>query len=382
MADYYSYLTCAARTDQGRKRKNNEDAYGVFLQHGVFCVADGMGGAEDGEVASQAAVEAVSTMLKRFNPERPLALKAMSAWLSLAVNEASAWIFKRSEERGCRGTGSTFVGVCCDPEKPGVMLSLHAGDSRLYRIRNEEIRQITGDHSAAALAGVKDEKELNPMFRGMVMRAVGVQTAVELERTSFDVKEGDVVLLCSDGLTRMVNDEAICDSVRKAASLDVAVQTLIDAANENGGVDNVTVILIKVGTLPSSIPAVINECPAVCVNEPREKEETNTAGTSDSQEHTDSTQNLGKGPVTPDTPPTGSSHTAETADEKAPAHPEMFEGTRAEGFGRRTVPMGGSAPAEKALWKRLLTVMAAVAAAGLCLFVVVWQAGWLVHCKT
>ena len=257
MADIYMHLSVAAVTDLGRKRKNNEDAFGTHRESGVFCVADGMGGAEDGEVASHATVDSVNASLGRLARNgKPLSLQAMQAVLTRAINDASAWIFKRSEELGSRGTGTTFVGVCFDPERPGSALALHAGDSRLYRLRHRTITQITGDHSAAALAGVKDEKDLNPMFRGVVMRAVGVKADVELEGTAFDVAEGDQVLLCSDGLTRMVSDEEILELVWKSESVEKAAQALVDAANAHGGIDNVTVVLIHVGALPAPVAAL------------------------------------------------------------------------------------------------------------------------------
>ena len=257
MANAYSYLTVAAITDMGRKRKNNEDAYGLHPGGGVFCVADGMGGVEDGEVASRAAVDAVTAMVDRYaRPDAPLSLQAMRVGLTRAVDQASEWIYKRCEERGTRGTGTTFVSVCFDPERPGNALALHAGDSRLYLIRRPTITQITRDHSAAALAGVADERELNPLFRGVVMRAVGVKERVDLECTAFAVAEGDVVLLCSDGLSRMVSDPEILAVLSQEGDVKQAARRLIDAANAHGGVDNVTVVVIRVGSLPVPARAV------------------------------------------------------------------------------------------------------------------------------
>ena len=218
-------------SDLGRKRTNNEDSYGVYPEYGLFCVADGMGGAADGEVASRAAVDAVADELKRFTPAKPLESESMALWIGQAINAASRWIYNRSEERGSKGTGTTFAGVYFDPADPGSALALHAGDSRVYKIHKRRIEQITGDHSAAALAGVKDENELNPMFRGMVMRAVGVQETVELDQTEFKVEEGDEVLLCTDGLTRMVKDKQICAIIRKSPDVESAASALVAAAN-------------------------------------------------------------------------------------------------------------------------------------------------------
>ena len=301
MADVYSHLSVAAVTDMGRRRKNNEDAYGSYRENGVFCVADGMGGAEDGEVASHATVDAVKAMLDRFaRDEKPLSLYAMKACLIRAVNEASAWIFNRSQKCGTRGTGTTFVSFCLDPEKPDSALALHAGDSRLYRIRTNKIAQITQDHSAAALAGVKDERELNPMFRGVVMRAVGVSESVELELTPFDVADGDVIFICSDGLTKMLSDEEILGIVCAKKDVQETAQALIDEANAHGGDDNVTVVLVRVGALPA--PAVAFS-PSECVGEQPAIAAVAQAAPGCADLKTDSTQSLpGNTVLTPATP--------------------------------------------------------------------------------
>jgi protein phosphatase len=254
MAACYSHLTCFALTDVGNKRKNNEDAYQIFSDYGVFIVADGMGGAEDGEVASKAIVDALDNTLKAFDPGLPLSCEASQAWVCQAVNDASAWILKRSNERNRSGTGSTFVGVCFDPEHPNKAVALHAGDSRVYSIRGTTIQQITRDHSLANAVGIKDEKDLNPKFRGVILRAVGLALKTEVEATPFDVAEGDTVIVCSDGLSKMVDDPDVAKIVHTEPILKTAVQKLIEAALKNGGKDNVTVVAVRVGPLPDAIP--------------------------------------------------------------------------------------------------------------------------------
>ena len=254
MATCYSHLSSFALTDVGCKRKNNEDAHQMYPEHGVFIVADGMGGAEDGEVASQAIVDELTKTLKAFDPGQPLTCQAMQAWICHAVNEASAWILKRSTDRNKAGTGSTFVGVCFDPEHPDRAVALHAGDSRVYRIRGGEIFQVTRDHSLANAAGITDERELNPKFRGVILRAVGLAVTTEVEVTPFDVAEGDTVIVCSDGLSKMIEDAAITKIVREEPDLEASVRQLVDAALKEGGKDNVTVIAVKVGPLPEPLP--------------------------------------------------------------------------------------------------------------------------------
>lgn len=254
--DKFSHIKFAALSDVGRKRQNNEDSYGTFPQIGVFCVADGMGGGDDGEVASAATVHAVENFAKAnpFKPNIAYTKDSLISGIRLAVNSASAWILNRAQEKMLKGCGSTFVGVCFDAGAPDTATALHAGDSRLYRIRGRAIQQITKDHSAAELIGAKDESEINPMFRGMILRAVGVQKSVELDATPFQVRQGDRILICSDGLSKMLADKTISAIVRESESVETAAKALVAAANNAGGLDNVTVVLLEVGKLPEALP--------------------------------------------------------------------------------------------------------------------------------
>ena len=254
----FPHIRYAAKSDIGRKRKNNEDSFGVFPDLGVYCVADGMGGGDDGEVASAATVGALEKYAKEhpLPPDRTYPIDGMTAAIAAQVNSASAWIFARAKSKRLKGCGSTFVGICLDASRPDKAVAMHAGDSRLYRIRGRSIQQITKDHSAAELIGAKDEKDINPMFRGMILRAVGIQPTVEVEKTLVPLKEGDKILICSDGLCRMVPDKAMLSIVRKSADLESAVNDLVQAANDAGGVDNRTVELIEVGKMPPAVPTV------------------------------------------------------------------------------------------------------------------------------
>ena len=255
----FAHLDCAALSDMGRKRKNNEDAAASFPSRGVWCVADGMGGGDDGEIASGAVVRAIDACLAGIPLPDDGAYSADSIVraISRAVNDASAWISDRAIKKGLDGCGSTVVGCVFDPTCPGTALAFHVGDSRLYRLHGRDIRQITKDHSVEEMMGVKDGKRLNPMFRGMILRAVGIERSVEIEVTRFPVHEGDVVLICSDGLSRMVSDKKMSEIVREAEEdMGVAATNLVEAANEAGGVDNITVSLVHVGALPPACAAV------------------------------------------------------------------------------------------------------------------------------
>ncbi len=262
----FPHVTFAPLSDIGRKRKNNEDACYWSSTYGVWVVSDGMGGGDDGEVASRETVKGVDAFLHKHP------LPSGGTWniddlvtgLRQAVSDVSAWIYARAKERHLKGCGATFVALLLDAAHPEDGVALHAGDSRLYRIRGRGIQQITRDHSAAEMIGAKNDAEVNPMFRGMILRAVGIQPIVELERTAVPLRSGDWVLICSDGLSRMVPDKQIASIIRDAKSPDEGVRKLIDAANDAGGIDNVTAVLVKIGELPppvASFPLVLEERP-------------------------------------------------------------------------------------------------------------------------
>lgn len=248
----FSHIRFAARTDVGRKRTNNEDSLGVWPRAGLFCVADGMGGLDDGEVASSAIVGGLDGIAKAILPceGKSAPFKTVLDSVSKSIDSVSAWIYDRAVDRHLSGCGSTFVGICFDAINPSAAMAMHVGDSRLYRIRAGKIEQITKDHSAAELIGAKDEREINPMFRGMIFRAVGMNRSVELEMTPVEVMENDSFILCSDGLYRMLNERRIAELVDEGKDEDTVVCSLVDEANDAGGEDNVSVVLLKIGSLP------------------------------------------------------------------------------------------------------------------------------------
>ncbi len=253
---HFQHLTFAAKSDTGRKRQNNEDAFGVFPAQGVFCVADGMGGGDDGEVASAETVKAIATFSREcaMPADKAYPIETRLRLLSKYVDMASRGLCARTAEKGLKGCGSTLVGIMFDPARPAVAMAFHAGDSRLYRVRGRSIRQITQDHSAAALIGAKNDDDVNPMFRGMVLRAVGLANTVAIERTEVKLKEGDTIVICSDGLSRMVSDKTISLLVRERVEPSAISEALVDAANEAGGIDNVTAVVVRVGKLPKAVP--------------------------------------------------------------------------------------------------------------------------------
>lgn len=229
----------AGRTDVGRQRSDNEDA---FLEDDrLFCVADGMGGARAGEVASRIAVETLAD-----GGEPGGAAEAMLAETARAAN-------RRIHELGLsdeslKGMGTTFTAVLVHD---GDVVTGHVGDSRLYRLRDGTLERLTRDHSLVEELVRRgeldpDEAAVHPQ-RSILTRALGPDPEVEVETFTTPGREGDVYLLCSDGLTSMVSDERMAAILRNARTLDDAAGALVDEANEAGGRDNITVVLFRLG---------------------------------------------------------------------------------------------------------------------------------------
>jgi len=247
----FTFITSAEKTDVGLKRKNNEDSIISLPQFGVYCVADGMGGVQDGEVASQAVVDTLEECyVTGSDSASAITARASANIVIMAFNKASKWVEDRSHEKGLKGCGSTAVAIVFDKVMPDRAMVLHAGDSRAYRLRNKKLQQLNTDHSVAAEAGIADENDLPPMLRGVITRAVGLNAVVDVEETPVEVKADDIYLLCSDGLSRMLNDKKICSLIKKnqKKSNSEVVDILIDSALKAGGKDNVSVILMRVSS--------------------------------------------------------------------------------------------------------------------------------------
>jgi protein phosphatase len=257
----FDHLSAAALSDIGHRREKNEDAIVSLTRQGVFCVADGMGGVQGGEIASRFTVDAVRDTFTA-SPDAPFALTAeASARLAgRAINAASQRIQAYAAQHGVAGAGSTVVVLVFDRSTPARAFVLHAGDSRAYRYRDTALSQLTADHSLAAAAGISQTAPLPPHLRDVITRAVGISPSVELERTAVAVRPNDLFLLCTDGLSKMVPDrqlEALLEQ-SDGLPLDARAQRLVDAALAAGGEDNVSVLLVRVAdVLPSASPRPI-----------------------------------------------------------------------------------------------------------------------------
>jgi len=236
----------AARSDVGCVRVNNEDAYGAFPDFGIWCVADGMGGGDDGEIASSSVVRMLHNALisARADSARDLTLEERIGLICEVTSETSQWLKERSQAVGLQMCGSTVVGVAVDEN--GRFSVFHAGDSRAYLCRRGKLERLTKDHSFAEALHVRESK-LPPQMRSAVLRAVGIEGCVDLDVTQHEWIAEDVILLCSDGLTRMVPDAEIRRILSTVTSCNQMSDALVSAAKRAGGVDNVTVVVLRLG---------------------------------------------------------------------------------------------------------------------------------------
>ncbi len=235
-----------ALSDRGRKRESNEDAFGLQVDLGIFVVCDGMGGAAAGEVASSQAVE---EMLRSFSAHdrpwpSPEAAEQAAEEAIMAANDA---VYRRAEQNpSFAGMGTTLVALLCAGPQAWF---LNIGDSRGYLVRGRQLRQITLDHSLVdeqVRLGrmTKEEARYSPM-RNVITRALGTSGDLYPDVFELDPEPGDLFLLCSDGLTNELSDAEIESLLNEDRPLDELCRSLIDRANEAGGRDNITCLLVR-----------------------------------------------------------------------------------------------------------------------------------------
>lgn len=277
-------LSAVAHTDIGCKRKNNEDSVLSLAEFGVFCVADGMGGGREGQVASKALTNALAEAFAGTTP-MGAGLPSKVRLARESVSKVNRWIIKHVEEHGYAQMGSTVVIALFDSREPTQGVALHAGDSRMYVYRSRTLQQLTVDHSFVAELGAKNDKSLPSEFRGVVTKAVGLREDMELDETPFDFQPGDLFLLCSDGLTRMLADKFIQKLLRQneTSSPDSLARLLVGEAKKAGGDDNVSVVVIKAGQSDDAD----SDAPSSPTILPTETGDLDTAGTANA--HTPAT---------------------------------------------------------------------------------------------
>jgi PPM family protein phosphatase len=242
----------ASRTDTGRQRTANEDAY--FARAPLFAVADGMGGAQAGEVASRLAAEAFEPLERRSEPAE--------AYLRSIAESANKRIHSLAEHDSSRsGMGTTLTAAMVEGDEVSLA---HVGDSRAYLFRDGDLKMLTSDHSLVEelrrQGRLTDEQALQHPQRSIITRALGPEREVDVDTMTFSARPDDVVLLCSDGLTTMVSDERIAEMLRTEPDLESTVSRLVREANDAGGRDNITVVAFR---LEEGAPVAVEEQPTL-----------------------------------------------------------------------------------------------------------------------
>ena len=242
-------------TDVGRVRSNNEDSFKIVEPLNLFVLSDGMGGEAHGEIASAIAVETVVKHCLDFkaNPAAKVIGTVQPNWsartkrLSTAVHLANKNIFKSAEENpDQRGMGATLTVVWIDGAKLSVA---HVGDSRAYLLRGGSLLQLTRDHSLVAeqvRRGILTSAEAEESdMQSVLLRALGAQAEIEVDAEEHTLFPRDVLMLCSDGLTRMVTEPEIAGTLQAETDPTRAAEKLVALANERGGPDNITVVIVR-----------------------------------------------------------------------------------------------------------------------------------------
>jgi len=238
-------FSCAARTDVGIVRSGNEDSYLMSSERGLFVIADGMGGHAAGEVASEMAARIVA---EEFRPVRGMTDQEMMAQMVAAIRAANGAVFRRTiAEPDKRGMGTTATVMSLLPRR---YLIGQVGDSRAYLLRAGVLAQLTKDHSYVQeqvdAGRLTPEDARTHPYANVITRCVGSSEDVVPDLYIGTLDVNDLVLLASDGLTGMIDDEELRDILMSELDLEPKVDTLITAANRRGGLDNITTILVRI----------------------------------------------------------------------------------------------------------------------------------------
>ncbi|RMH43299.1 MAG: Stp1/IreP family PP2C-type Ser/Thr phosphatase [Deltaproteobacteria bacterium] len=249
----------AGETDVGRKRDHNEDALYLPEHERIAIVADGMGGHASGEVASRMAVETIVRYFLETADQQPLTwpykvdrgLRADINRLTVAIMLANLEIYELAQrDAKCKGMGTTVVATYFLDD---TMLIGHVGDSRVYRYRDGRLTQMTEDHSLIndyiKMKRVTADEAQNWPHKNVIVRALGMKETVQVDILTEQPRIGDVYLLCSDGLSGMLTDAQIAHVLDSEPDINKAVDRLIEGANEEGGIDNITVVLARIEPL-------------------------------------------------------------------------------------------------------------------------------------
>lgn len=243
-------ITACGGTDPGQVRESNEDAWGQIEELHFYALADGMGGHQAGEVASREAIESLSKYVRKMKKHMTLT-EARQAYKH-AIEQVNGIIFRlgHSDEH-LKGMGTT---LCCIQFVHGGVVYAHVGDSRIYRLRNKNLEIMTSDHSLLRelmdLGQIKNGKTSDLLYKNILTRAVGTEPVVEPSIYTCDVAVGDTYLMCSDGLSDLINNDELQAILIGVPDPKTCVETLIHTANQKGGHDNITAVIMHVLKIP------------------------------------------------------------------------------------------------------------------------------------
>ena len=257
----------AGISDVGLQRDHNEDSFAILREHALYIVADGMGGHRAGDVASKLATEAIVDFFRATATEDftwpfhfDARLSEEENRLLTGIRLANRQIIERStRSREFHGMGTTVVGALFSGKKRKMFIG-HVGDSRAYRVRKGEIRQMTRDHSLVndyllAMPELTEEQR-SELPKNVITRALGMQEHVAVDLQSDDVLPGDIYILCSDGLSGMIDDADIQRLAGQYGDLEEVCRKLVALANEHGGEDNITALVVRIEAEPGDEPGI------------------------------------------------------------------------------------------------------------------------------
>lgn len=238
-------------TDIGLIREHNEDAWAAYPEESFFILADGMGGHLAGEIASKESADYLYTLFSQWSPSEDITVESAKKFFRDAFIKVNAWIYDKGEQEAeLKGMGTTLCSLFLN--KSWAVLA-HVGDSRIYRFRESKLEQLTEDHSLVSelisLGAMKSEESETFPYKHILTRAIGTHPKVEPTLTVVQTEPFDLFLLCSDGMSNYAAPEQIEEILQKRIPLARKGQNLVDLALEQGGGDNITLILVQQSSL-------------------------------------------------------------------------------------------------------------------------------------
>lgn len=236
-------------TDVGLVRQNNEDFWGAFPKYNFYILADGMGGHRAGEIAAKEAVSSLSKIIQKLlQPNHNFTLEEAHGLIQLAIEQTNEIVYKKGRAfHELKGMGTT---LCCIYFHSKGIIYANVGDSRIYRLRNHKLDQLTKDHSLLRelvdLGQLNEKQATDFLYKNIITKAVGTESSVEPSVHIGDVEDHDIYFMCTDGLSDQVAPEEIEAVLNRITDIKKAAQELVNMAKDKGGYDNITILIAKV----------------------------------------------------------------------------------------------------------------------------------------